>query len=259
MIPDKPNAISASKVKRHIDKLTPTVQLNEHEIARYAVSLLHLISEVKTSPLKEIDLEKLFTYRVPTMDPDGCSRIDGTLAKDPYDLRKVLFDQSTLSANGFYERPETRQVFILNQLVEKVIKDTGVNWLGFYQRRVLPQKKNGAGEVLLKLAYRGAESRAEFPLTREFAEKSNNSTVGLTGQGIIINDIERYLWEEGGPYYQCDSKVHSEACLPVFSPVGDAVVGIIDAESHERNKFSERELTMLVGTCIVLEELLVAI
>ena len=252
MASGKPSGISASKVKRHLAQLGGDVTLSEHNIARYAAVLLHVIEEANTSTLKGIDLDKLFIFRIPAMDPDGCSRIDGALAAEPYDLRKVLFPPVTISANGFYERPETRQVFIVNQVVEKVIGDIGVNWLGVYQRRVV---RNGE-EVLVKLAYRGIESRAEFPLTKEFARKSNNSTVAMTKTGIVINDIERYLWEQGGPYYQCDSKVHSEACLPVFAASGDSVLGIIDAESHERNAFSETTLSMLVAMCIALEDIL---
>lgn len=245
-------AVPVNKIKRQIERVKPSVKLNEHEVADYVVKLRKLALDASEKSLEGVDLEKLFTFRVPIMDPDGCSRVDGTLAQDPYDLRKVLFSAEAQSVNGFFKQPQTRQVFVLDALVDRVINDVGVNWLGFYQKR----KMRSGDDTLVKLAYRGAESRAEFPLTREFARKSNNSTVGITGTGIIINDIERYLWEEGGPYYQCDSRVHSEACLPVFAASSDEVIGIIDAESHERNKFSEREMTMLFGTCIALEEIL---
>ena len=49
---------------------------------------------------------------------------------------------------------------------------------------------NAAGiPVLVKLAYVGRPSRAEFPLTKEFAEKSTNSTVGLTGRATVIASL----------------------------------------------------------------------
>ena len=35
-------------------------------------------------------------------------------------------------------------------------------------------------------AYVGAPSRAEFPLTEEFARTSNNSTVGLSGKARAL-------------------------------------------------------------------------
>lgn len=247
---DRPSAIHASKVKRHLEKMSPNWTLQEKDVAHYAVSLLHFVDELKGNSLEGLNLEKLFVYQVPTIDPDGCSRLDGTFSPEPYDLREVL---GFPNQNGLISRPETRQLFILDAVVEKVMRDSGVNWLGFYQRR----NHKDRGDLLVKLVYRGTESRAEFPLTREFARKSNNSNVGLTGTAVVINDIEKYLWEKGGPYYQCDSKVHSEACLPVFSPSSPEVIGILDAESFERNKFTEKELSILVATSIVLEDFFV--
>ena len=41
----------------------------------------------------------------------------------------------------------------------------------------------------VKLAYVGRPSRAEFPLTRAFAEGSSNSTVGLTGRALYVDDL----------------------------------------------------------------------
>lgn len=252
MTGDMPRAIHASKVKRQLERLKTPISAKEHKIANYAVKLLYFIKELQAVPLSTVNVEKLFSYQVPELTADGCGRMDGTLAPEPYDLKKV-FGYPPVASNGDLRgKKETRQLFILDSVVERVIDDVGVNWLGFYQRR----KGLCGKEALVKLAYRGMESRAEFPLTREFAQKSNNATVGMTGQGVVINDIERYLWEEGGPYYQCDGRTHSEVCLPVFSPSGEDVIGIIDAESYERNKFSEAEIAMLVGTSIAIDEIL---
>jgi hypothetical protein len=44
---------------------------------------------------------------------------------------------------------------------------------------------------LMKLAYTGAPSRAYFPLTEEFAKSSNNSTVAMTGNTGIIQDVTK--------------------------------------------------------------------
>ncbi len=246
------SGIHASRVRRHLEWLAPVLALEEQQIVNTTVRFIQYLEELRGQPLGGVNVEKLYTYRVPAIDPDGCSRLDGSLAAEPYDLRKVMGLQS---GNGLLSKPQTRQLFLLDRLVERVTEETSVHWLGFYQRRTVGPDT----EALVKLAYRGTESRAEFPLTREFARKSNNTTVGLTGKGIIINDIERYLWEQGGPYYQCDSKVHSEACLPIFSGDGEEVIGIVDAESYERNKFSVRELTTLVATAIVLEDLIVPV
>ena len=73
--------------------------------------------------------------------------------------------------------------------------------------------------MLVKLSYFGAPSRAEFPLTDEFAAISNNSTVGLSGKARIINDVPAYL-TKGGEYYTCDPKVLAEACIPLFDAQG---------------------------------------
>lgn len=50
---------------------------------------------------------------------------------------------------------------------------------------------------LLKEAYRGAASRAIFPLTAEFAEQSNNSWVALNAKAKLVADVSAYE----GPYY----------------------------------------------------------
>jgi putative methionine-R-sulfoxide reductase with GAF domain len=124
------------------------------------------------------------------------------------------------------------------------------HWFGVYQRR-----NNPAGEtVLVKLAYFGAESRAEFPLTAEFAAISNNSTVGLSGQGRIINDVAAYL-AQGGEYYTCDPKVQAEACLPLLD-ANDAVLGIIDSEAFTQNLFAGKELALLIAVALTLPALL---
>ena len=81
----------------------------------------------------------------------------------------------------------TRRLALLERLVERAQETTGCDWLGIYQRRVNP-----AGlPVLVKLSYVGRPSRAEFPLTPEFAAGSTNSTVGLTGRALVIDDVQR--------------------------------------------------------------------
>ncbi|MDC2890843.1 hypothetical protein [Psychrosphaera algicola] len=67
------------------------------------------------------------------------------------------------------------------------------------------------------MAYFGEPSRAEFPLTPEFATISNNSFVGLYGEKRTINDVQKYV-ADGGEYYTCDPKVKSELCWPILSP-----------------------------------------
>lgn len=89
--------------------------------------------------------------------------------------------------------------------------------------------------VLVKLAYRGAPSRAEFPLTEEFATHSNNSRVGLTGAPRLIQSVAAHV-ASGGEYYTCDPSVCAEACLPLLGPAA-AVVGIVDVETAKPDFF----------------------
>jgi putative methionine-R-sulfoxide reductase with GAF domain len=103
--------------------------------------------------------------------------------------------------------------------------------------------------VLVKLAYVGRPSRAEFPLTREFAERSTNSTVGLTGRATVIEDVSKHV-EAGGGFYVCDDGVQSEACVPIL---GDdrAVAGIVDAEAKPRGFFGADRLAVVAALALV--------
>jgi putative methionine-R-sulfoxide reductase with GAF domain len=133
----------------------------------------------------------------------------------------------------------------LSALVETCMDAIRVDWLGVYQSR---------GDSLVKLAYRGAPSRAEFPLTAEFAKKSNNVTVALFGKPVVIGDVRAHA-AAGGAYYECAPTVRSEACLPILSNEG-RVVGIIDAEHSVEQTFdAERLAFMSVLACAVVAHL----
>jgi L-methionine (R)-S-oxide reductase len=67
----------------------------------------------------------------------------------------------------------------------------------------------GTDRALLKTAYVGDPSRALFPLNEEFAKNSNNSTVGLSGRWVVVQDVRSY----NGPYYECAQKACSIACV----------------------------------------------
>ena len=187
------------------------------------------------------DPSSLYTYPVPMLSADGtCSVID-EMAPVPYDLTGILGGRSEQS---------TRRLALLERLVERAQETTGCDWLGVYQRRTTP-----AGEaVLVKLAYVGRPSRAEFPLTPEFAAASTNSTVGLTGRALVIDDVKQHV-ESGGAFYVCDGEVQSEACLPL---VGESreVLGIIDAEAKPRAFFGPRRLARLAALALVVPALL---
>jgi len=182
------------------------------------------------------DPASLYTYSVPMLTEDGSCSIVGELAPVPYDLSPILGGRSDQT---------TRRLSLLERLVERAQETTGAEWIGIYQRRPRP----AGDEVLVKLAYVGRPSRAEFPLTREFAEKSTNSTVGLTGRATVIEDVSRHV-EAGGGFYVCDDGVQSEACVPILDE-SRGVTGIVDAEANPKGFFGADRLAVVAALAIV--------
>jgi len=181
------------------------------------------------------DDASLYSYRVPMMTEDGTCSIVDEMAPVPYDLGAIL---------GGRSEQTTRRLALLERLVERAAETTGANWVGIYQRRV-----NSAGiPVLVKVAYVGRPSRAEFPLTQEFAEKSTNSTVGLTGRSTVIDDVAKHV-EAGGGFYVCDDGVQSEACVPILDGKRD-VTGIVDAEANPKGFFGADRLAVIAALAI---------
>jgi putative methionine-R-sulfoxide reductase with GAF domain len=182
------------------------------------------------------DPASLYTYRVPLLTEDGTCSVVDQLAPVPYDLGAIL--------GGRSERT-TRRLALLERLVERVRETTGADWVGVYQKRV-----NSAGvPVLVKLSYVGRPSRAEFPLTHEFAEKSTNSTVGLTGRATVIEDVSRHV-EAGGGFYVCDDGVQSEACVPILDEARE-VAGIVDVEAKPKGFFGADRLAVIAAFALV--------
>ena len=183
----------------------------------------------------------LYTYSVPMMSEDGSCSLIEELAPTPYDLSAILGGRNDASK---------RKLLLLNQLVEHGTQLTGADWLGIYQVR-----KNGfADPVLVKLAYRGRPSRAEFPLTAQFAARSTNSTVGLSGHAKVIDDVAAYT-AEGGGFYVCDDAVQAEICAPLFDEAGK-VIGIIDAEAAPKAFFIADRAATVVAMALVAPALL---
>ena len=182
------------------------------------------------------DEASLYTYTVPMLTEDGSCSIVDQLAPVPYDLGAVL---------GGRSEQTTRRLALLERLVERAQETTAADWVGIYQRRT-----NAAGlEVLVKVSYVGKPSRAEFPLTREFAQRSTNSTVGLTGRATVIDDVSKHV-EGGGGFYVCDDGVQSEACVPIIGADRD-VAGIVDVEAKPRAYFGAERLAVVAALAIV--------
>lgn len=192
-----------------------------------------ILDEAKKAslPATPSALNGLYQYKVPKLSPDGSCSLHEELDPTPYDLGQVLGGRSVQTSFS---------LLTLDALVESVHAQTKVDWLGVYQARTLP-----SGPALVKLAYRGVESRPEFPLTEAFAKTSNNSAVGLSGKATVLQDLAAHI-AAGGAYYECDPKVKSEVCLPLLDANGK-VVGIIDAESTHAGHFTADRLALLVS------------
>lgn len=189
----------------------------------------------------EVSNDALYRFQVPLQSADGsCSLID--------EMDPVLFDLAR--ALGGESDALTRKLKLLNILVTRAAMVTGADWVGVYQRR-----KNDAGaEVLVKLAFRGRPSRAEFPLNAEFAKGSTNSGVGLSGQAKLIDDVAAYL-AQGGGFYVCDDAVQSEICVPILDADG-TILGIIDAEASPARFFNADRQAVIVALALVAAPLL---
>jgi putative methionine-R-sulfoxide reductase with GAF domain len=182
------------------------------------------------------DPATLYTYRVPMLTEDGTCSVVDQMAPVPYDLAPIL---------GGRSEQTTRRLALLERLVERAQETTGAEWVGIYQRR-----GDAAGTPrLVKLAYVGRPSRAEFPLTPEFAERSTNSTVGLTGRATVIDDVAKHV-EAGGGFYVCDDGVQSEACVPIIGEDRE-VAGIVDAEAKPKGFFGAERLAVVAALAIV--------
>jgi L-methionine (R)-S-oxide reductase len=192
-----------------------------------------ILDEAKKAslPATPSALNALYQYKVPKLSPDGSCSLHEELDPTPYDLGKVLGGRSVQTSFA---------LITLDALVQSIHQLTGSDWLGVYQVRALP-----GGPTLVKLAYRGAESRPEFPLTEAFAKTSNNSSVGLSGKARVLQDVKAHI-ASGGAYYECDPKVQSEVCLPLLDANGK-VVGILDAESSKKSHYTGERLAMLVS------------
>ena len=209
----------------------------EDDVERAVRDLVDAMSE----KVAIADPASLYTYLVPMMTEDGACSIVDQLAPVPYDLTAIL---------GGRSEQTTRRLALLERLVERAQETTGADWVGVYQRRAgvtgIP--------VLVKVSYIGRASRAEFPLTAEFAERSTNSTVGLTGRATVIDDVSRHV-EAGGGFYVCDDGVQSEACVPILDDTRQ-VAGIVDAEAKARGFFGAERLVVIAALAIVAQAVL---
>jgi len=214
-----------------------SLRTREADVARAVRDLMDALGEKVAIG----ELDSLYTYPVPVLSEDGTCSVVDEMAPVPYDLTGIL---------GGRSEQATRRLALLERLVERTQETTGADWVGVYQRRL-----DGRGDpVLVKLSYVGRPSRAEFPLTTEFAAHSTNSTVGLTGHATVIDDVSKYV-EAGGGFYVCDDGVQAEACVPILDAEGE-VIGIVDAEARAKGFFTSPRLAVVAALALVASAML---
>mgnify|MGYP001017122518 CR=1 FL=1 len=190
----------------------------------------NFVAEALSITPKEINLSDLYTYPVPQVSQSGGCDLKKSVAPEPYDLSPIckINDEENKA-----DHPNTIRLWRLNQIIQSIEKRTQVDWIGIYRKAINTQDNL----VLVKEAYHGEFSRAEFPLNEDFAKNSNNSTVGLTQKAVVFQDLGQYQ----GPYYKCDSKVRAEFCLPILDEEKN-LLGIIDAEAWKTDFFTDENL-----------------
>lgn len=229
--------ISVQKESAALQQYLHKINLDNLSEYTQSVHLNTIVQDAFTSALPDltdIDIQNLYEYDIPQISPDGTCSITDKKNDAPYNLARTLgYD---LNPQSLRPNLHTLRLWRLKQVISQLYALSDVNWSGVYRKATNPQ-----GElVLVKESYQGLFSRPEFPLTEEFARKSNNSTVGLTGKAIVIQSVA----EHAGPYYQCDGAVNSEFCVPILDPSNE-VIGIIDAESFKTNHFSPEILLQI--------------
>jgi len=210
-------------------------------------SLNSIVSDVSSSTPPQSpssdDVRKLLAYSVPVQkDGDASCGRTITLDEKAFDLSMYLYGVPFSQQKGDF----IPRICRLRDVVVKLQNLTGVDWLGVYEAYSslpsAPEKQ--VVPFLLKEAYVGEPSRAIFPLTKEFAASSNNSTVGLSGTAVLIQDVASH----SGPYYMCSQKVKSEFCVPIFDSKR-RTIGIVDAESWTKDYFTNDRIAQIVKVC----------
>lgn len=211
-----------------------------------AVSVSEALASVPLELPAEL-ADALRSYRVPAVVEGACSSPD-RLQEAPFQLLDALAS-CRRAAGG--EAATLRRLAALRGVCERLAAVCDAQWAGVYLRVRMP---GASDDALLKLAYVGAPSRALFPLTHEFAAHSNNSTVGLSGDAVVIADVQAL--PSDSPYYRCDGRVRSELCAPIRCPHTGAALGIVDVEAFAPGTFTADRVDTVLHCCAQLALLL---
>jgi L-methionine (R)-S-oxide reductase len=253
------------------------------------------VSSIASSTPPDVTPElaaSLSSFRIPKVTEDGTCSLPDQLEPLPFDVLDEVVarsapapSSSSPSSSSSVRGRELRRLAILRRVCEALQASTGAEWVGIYETVADGRRLAGSAAAataagggaesssspsppsLLKLAYVGSPSRPFFPLTPEFAESSNNSTVAMTGSTVVIHDVRRMPRDTA--YYQCDALVKAEVCAPLPRPWAPAAtaggkggegrglpaMGIIDAESWTADSFTPERVDAILDVCAQLAEL----
>lgn len=221
-----------------------------------------LSSAVTVDTIDDAYIRQIYEYRVPGTSEDGSCSILETLAEVPFNLAVNAYNISaTFNPAELRSHYMTERLVRLNNLILHLYELTRADWIGVYRLMSTEGAQGNKGTpTLVKEAYRGEPSRALFPVTTEFSEKSTNSWVALNGKARVIMNTNNL--EEGVSYYKCSGNVQSELCVPILRRKNNSgsvkldesgllaydVIGIIDLESWNASHFSARIITEVLKT-----------
>lgn len=191
--------------------------------------------------------KNLTSYPIPKLSPGGVCSLPMEMEPKEFDLTPFFSGSVSGQLQPFYS--------ITSWLKEATESDwAGV--YGIYDGPQVPSLGEDHPPLLLKLAYDGKPSRGWFPLSAEYAKRSNNVTATLRGKAVLVNDVKAHL-ADGGSYYECDPLVQSELCLPIYHD--QKVVGLIDLEGLRKNQFNEKDVWLATLASEKLAPLLVSL
>lgn len=106
----------------------------------------------------------------------------------------------------------------------------GVSWIGFYL------KDPNADEMTLG-------PRRDKPACSPIGLHGACGRAYSTRRALIVTDVANLR----AGYIACDPRDRSEAVIPLLEPDGETCWGVLDADSHDLNAFTERDIEGLLA------------
>lgn len=106
----------------------------------------------------------------------------------------------------------------------------GISWIGFYL------KDPNADEMTLG-------PRRDKPACSPIGLHGACGRAYTTRRALLVTDVANLR----AGYIACDPRDRSEAVIPLFEPDGETCWGVLDADSHDVNAFTERDIEGLLA------------